>query len=124
MLKKLTRMAGLALALCMIGTTAPMAACEAEAPTVSCSDAPCLMPGQTAWFIEWNDQSGCNCDEILIYADQDCNGGWTHVATLGCSATDYTFCGDASSDYKFKIVYMNNGNQTVNDIVTSCLDCP
>ncbi len=113
-----------AAALISLVSAPSFAVCSASAPTVSCSSSPCLQFGTTAWQIDWYDQSSCGCDQITIFADQDCDGGWVQIATVGCNETSFTYCGDASSDYRFKIVYSNGGVQTVDDIVTSCLDCP
>ncbi|HMB68531.1 MAG TPA: hypothetical protein VKU85_04445 [bacterium] len=99
------------------------AVCEAIAGNAACSKGICAIQ-QSAIKITWTDQSACGCDHIEIYVDEDCDGSYTFVTSLtDCSATQYIFCGDNGTSYRFKIVYKNGTQQTVNDIVTNCVTC-
>lgn len=107
-----------------LSTSSSEGMCEAIQPSIECSDAPCFMLGRTAWDLQWTDQSNCGCDRIEIYADEDCDGSYDPVTELDCSATSFTFCGYSYSSYRLKVVYMLSDKQTVNDIVSSCVQCP
>jgi hypothetical protein len=98
------------------------AICEAIAPSVSCEGS-CVNRLHTAFTIDWTNQSGCGCDEILVFVQKDCTGDFELEATLECDETQYVFCGPAGP-YRFVIRYMLGGQQRVADIDTGCVECP
>lgn len=112
---------------CLLSATSDSSAiCQAIAGSASCNpNVPCLGTGKTAWTVSWSNQSGCGCDRIEVWADENCDGSFTLVTTLtNCSQTSYNFCGNSGSSYTFKIVYKNGTQQTVADITTPCVTCP
>ena len=100
------------------------AICLTGGGSATCGSGMCMSSSPRDIDVTWVGPGGAQCcDQITIFVDEGCDGGWAQLDVVDCSTSSYSYCGKANTDYKFKIVYSKNGSQSAPDIITNCVNC-